>query len=593
MGNQDKRERRKGNGSGILRSVSISSIVFALVTSMSYFSASVIYKSESFQITISRSMIYSSARNSIFAFILIFACTRFIYWCFDTILFQNASFMPEMNRTPNTDWRVYWLNTRNRTTLTASMKKHFLPYLLIILAVWSAWIAISWPGSLRDDTIAQLLQSSGAHKYYTQHPLFDTLIFSIFWNAGSVLGNTAFGLALYTLFQAIALAAGYAFLLCYLRRSGIPRLVSLLTLLYGTCNYLVFGAVTTMGKDTFHTIFLLPLAVLFVEACMTRGKVLQRKLVLASFVLLSTCSIASKRTALIVFLLSMIILLGISKSVRRYVVVALLGSILLAQFVWNPIAIAATGADESPSREIAGYFTQPIGRVQAKDPQSITAEERSLLEPVMDVVKAGEVYNPSRYDETMFTYRIDSSTHDKFQAMKAWVSIGLKNPTEYIKAYTAVFYNWFNPRATFTYPTGVSYVFTPVYMDQWYTYSHSKQTIDTVLAPLRAVPPPSGWRLKVTQAVTRIVQGSPFFSLGLYVTFIPLFIGIYLIRRKSWMSLAAWSFLAFNVLSCYASTALFWYSIPLFFILPLFCSLPFMKPRYEQISSLLRANRIQ
>lgn len=195
-----------------------------------------------------------------------------------------------------------WLTARRPTTLSTSPRARFLSYLLTIAIAWLPWLILTWPGSMRDDTLAQYLQSSGLHHYYTQHPLFDTLTFGLFWHIGSALGSPLIGQALYTVTQAVLLAAGCALLLCYIRKIGSPRWLIGLGLVYLATNYVVVGAITTMGKDSLHAVFYLPLAVLFVEACLTRGSVLARRPVAFAFVILLFATIVSKRTALIIVL---------------------------------------------------------------------------------------------------------------------------------------------------------------------------------------------------------------------------------------------------------------------------------------------------
>lgn len=195
-----------------------------------------------------------------------------------------------------------WLTARRPTTLSTSLRARFLPYLLTLAIAWLPWLILTWPGSMRDDTLAQYLQSSGLHHYYTQHPLFDTLTFGLFWHIGSALGSPLIGQALYTVTQAVLLAAGCALLLCYIRKIGSPRWLIGLGLVYLATNYVVVGAITTMGKDSLHAVFYLPLAVLFVEACLTCGSVLARRPVAFAFVILLFATIVSKRTALIIVL---------------------------------------------------------------------------------------------------------------------------------------------------------------------------------------------------------------------------------------------------------------------------------------------------
>ena len=196
-----------------------------------------------------------------------------------------------------------FLTARHPSTLTASLRSVFLRYFALIAVAWLPWLVIAWPGAMRDDTLAQYLQASGIHQYYTQHPLFDTLIFGLFWHAGSAVAGTPLaGQAAYIVIQAVLLASGAAFTLCYIRKLGAPRWLVILSLLYLATSYVVVGSIVTMGKDSLHTVFFMPFAVMFVEACLTRGAVLARKPVIIAFVALAFAVIASKRTALVIVL---------------------------------------------------------------------------------------------------------------------------------------------------------------------------------------------------------------------------------------------------------------------------------------------------
>ncbi|OZG59211.1 hypothetical protein BMYO_1416 [Bifidobacterium myosotis] len=196
-----------------------------------------------------------------------------------------------------------FLAARCPSTLTASLRLVFLRYFALIAVAWLPWLVIAWPGAMRDDTLAQYLQVSGIHQYYTQHPLFDTLIFGLFWHAGSAVAGTPLaGQAAYIVIQAVLLAAGAAFTLCYIRKLGAPRWLVILSLLYLATSYVVAGSIITMGKDSLHTVFFVPFAVMFVEACLTRGAVLARQPVAITFVALAFAVIASKRTALVIVL---------------------------------------------------------------------------------------------------------------------------------------------------------------------------------------------------------------------------------------------------------------------------------------------------
>ena len=504
-----------------------------------------------------------------------------------------------------------WLTARRPTTLSTSLRARFLPYLLTLAIAWLPWLILTWPGSMRDDTLAQYLQSSGLHHYYTQHPLFDTLTFGLFWHIGSALGSPLIGQALYTVTQAVLLAAGCALLLCYIRKIGSPRWLIGLGLVYLATNYVVVGAITTMGKDSLHAVFYLPLAVLFVEACLTRGSVLARRPVAFAFVILLFATIVSKRTALIIVLCAGCCLLAVCtpKGARRRAFACLAVAIVVAQGVWTPLSAAATHANRSPGREVWGLVTQPVARLAHDDPSAIDKVQRRRLNAIMDLDWAAAGINPHRTDETFRTLREHPrpTTAQQLAALQVWAQLGLAHPTEYATAYAGVTRGWWDPRVNFAYPTDSDYLFTPSYLRQWASFltegawKHTSDgDADTVaaerlaaiehdLAPLRGTSDKPQWQKNILRAIHRwarsdgrvgVRKGNLLTSMALYVTWIPLAAGLALVvrpaRRRYGPALAAYGLLAFTVLSLYASPmALFWYPIPVFLSLPLFVVLPF------------------
>lgn len=504
-----------------------------------------------------------------------------------------------------------WLTARRPTTLSTSLRARFLPYLLTLAIAWLPWLILTWPGSMRDDTLAQYLQSSGLHNYYTQHPLFDTLTFGLFWHIGSALGSPLIGQALYTVTQAVLLAAGCALLLCYIRKIGSPRWLIGLGLVYLATNYVVVGAITTMGKDSLHAVFYLPLAVLFVEACLTRGSVLARRPVAFAFVILLFATIVSKRTALIIVLCAGCCLLAVCtpKGARRRAFACLAVAIVVAQGVWTPLSAAATHANRSPGREVWGLVTQPVARLAHDDPSAIDKVQRRRLNAIMNLDWAAAGINPHRTDETFRTLREHPrpTTAQQLAALQVWAQLGLAHPTEYATAYAGVTRGWWDPRVNFAYPTDSDYLFTPSYLRQWASFltegawKHTSDgDADTVaaerlaaiehdLAPLRGTSDKPQWQKNILRAIHRwarsdgrvgVRKGNLLTSMALYVTWIPLAAGLALVvrpaRRRYGPALAAYGLLAFTVLSLYASpVALFWYPIPVFLTLPLFVVLPF------------------
>ncbi|BAR06184.1 Uncharacterised protein [Scardovia inopinata] len=370
-------------------------------------------------------------------------------------------------------------------TFGRAFRRYGWIFWLSILISWVPVLMTAWPGALRDDTLAQFFQSQNVRGYYTRHPLMGTFIFGLFWKAGEALGNITLGLVFYIIVQAVALSLCSALVLSYMRKCGTPLFFIWLSLLYFAASYQTSAAVPTMSKDSLWAIVMTPFALIFIEACQTRGRILKRRPVLISFIILAFLVMTIKRTGQILvlasgfFLFLLVVFSGRQSAVRTTrgkillaarVLLAFLLPALVTAGIWNPLSIKAVQASSWEPVEFYGLFTQPLARLYKANPQSVSAGQRKEINRYMDLSIAAEAYNPSRMDETMYTSRRRVLSGKIVDFIKLWAKIGLSsraNSSQYLKAYLSVWRGWFSLQNDEGYPTESAYIFTPSYMQQW------------------------------------------------------------------------------------------------------------------------------
>lgn len=424
---------------------------------------------------------------------------------------------------------------------------------------------------MRDDTIAQFMQSAGYHWYYSQHPLFDTLLFGVFWNIGFAAHDLLLGLGLYVLVQTLAFAVGVALVLCYLGKLGAPRSLLLAVFLFFAFCPAIVGAVPTMAKDSLHAVFLLPLAIVFVEACRTRGAVLRRWPVAVAFVTLIVLCALSKRTATLAIICAFVVLAVLSKGYRARVLACLLVAVILAQGVVEPALEKITRAEVTPGKEVMGLVMLPVARVQSKFPERITPQERAALSGVMNVEEAGATYAGYRVDETSWTINNNASMRQKMQGIGAWISLGLRAPGEYVKAFGNLMLGWFYPQDGVFYGSDSDGLFTRQCMMQWNGFVHPSLTAEAVLHDMRGTSRKPPIIRSAARMGQKLASDPKWNAYAYYATYIPLMLLIYAMSRRRWLAAATGAMLGFNVLVLYLSPLVFsWYLLPVVFILPLF-----------------------
>lgn len=468
---------------------------------------------------------------------------------------------------------AYWMTPTEPDTFGHVLRRDGWRWFVAIIACWLPWVLICLPGVVRDDTIAQFMQSSGNFPYYSQHPLFDTLVFGLFWRAGEALGGLKVGMSLYVAAQMLAFAAGVAIVLCFLRKRGAARSVLLATLLFFGFAPGIAGAVPTMAKDSIHAVFLLPLAVLFAEACLTRGRVLERIPFCVALVALIALAALSKRTSTMAIAVAFLVLIVMAKGWGRRLIAAvcLVLALVLAQGVVEPALEQATHAQISPSKEVMADVLQPIARVQRLHPERITPQEREALAGATDLEAAGHNYVEWRTDEVSWTVNPQATAGDKLRAIGAWVTIGLRNPGEYVKAYGNMTLGWYYPHGSAFYGWHSEGTFNPQYMVQWSGFVQPPATAEQVLGPLRGTDRKSPWRVQAGLLADRLQNYSARNALAYYATWLPLALLAYGLSRRRWRAVGAGVFLGAHVLVLYASPLAFvWYLLPVAFLLPLF-----------------------
>lgn len=130
----------------------------------------------------------------------------------------------------------------------------FVLSLATMLLCWRWGYMAYYPGICSYDITIQAEQvASGS--YVTHHPLAHTLLVGLFMRLGAAMGNVNTGIALYTAFQMICLAAAFAAGIAWLRAIGAGKVWVALTWIWGCLFPIHFYMSITVTKDVFFTVF--------------------------------------------------------------------------------------------------------------------------------------------------------------------------------------------------------------------------------------------------------------------------------------------------------------------------------------------------
>ena len=471
-----------------------------------------------------------------------------------------------------------------------STKIFFLLCWGTILCAWLVWIIPHWPGTMRDDTVTQYLQSIGATDYYTQHPLFDTLCFGAFFKLGQSIGSVAAGLFLFILVQAAITAAVFAAILAFLKSRGTPTTFLLIALAFYALSRTIYQPVDTMSKDAWNGWSLALSALLTVNA-VTNPRIATKPWFVLSYSTVIFFCIASKRSMLYVVVPAALI--GAfyvahhhhcRKQALTMVSCILLGS-LACIAVWTPLSAAVLQANNSPSPELWSLSEQQITAALKANPSVLSSEELKDLSTSCDYEAAVKVYNPHRSDEVSATVKQNSS---KLPLLRAWLKVLTRDPLTCLQSLFNMAGQWFSLQVSIDYDHDLE---TELLTEERYAgwsadFNIPTQDLSNILSVFK-ISNSGNSPLKDAVECLDLVQRAltPLCSYGLYCTAIPLIVLTYGITRKIWGIVTLSAIPILLLLSFLVGPiALYWYSIPAVYIVPLVMALPYLFPNKKEAS---------
>lgn len=460
-------------------------------------------------------------------------------------------------------------------------KKRLAMFALLLLVLWLPWLIIHYPGTMRDDTLPQLFQWFGQYPYYTQHPITDTVIFGAFFSLGDLFGNRSLGLFLYLVIQALLTATIFSLIICYLRAHGAPRILVVLIVLFYGFSRVIYQPIDSMSKDALNGIFFAVCTLCFVEAVRSQGKVLKKPWFSIGFMLAIFLCVATKRTMFYVLLIAFLVyILFLALRKQRIIAPALIlfAPALISLFVWLPFLSNAFNAVNSQTYEMYSIPVQQLVKTTIDHPDALTEEENEILATFIDIEKAQTVYNPNRSDEATGCI-IDKNAFR--QCIGLWLSAGFKCPDSYAKAFISLTANWFGLTNSIDYGhNSHEELLNESRMKQWRTFFATDQQMNDFFSTIELDHSDSLLpAVKVSETIDHLQTKLPVLSsYGLYCVVFPLLFLVYALTQQKNRELICIAALPCALILSFlvGPIALYWYTIPMTYIVPLLMGVPFV-----------------
>ena len=344
-----------------------------------------------------------------------------------------------------------------------SGKKRAAATVCFFLLSWLPVFLAVYPGFFVYDAQEELVQVQ-TRQFTTHHPLPHVLLLGGTIQAVHKLtGSYNAGIAAYTLLQMAGMAAVFAYVLSYMKKSGVRRWLRTVTAFYfGFFPVNVMFVLCSAKDGIFSAALLLLLTALadFAKDAETFLKSRGNLLRLAGSALVMMCF---RHNGMYAFLaLAPVLLFAFAKGCRRKTAL-LLGTVFAAYALVTTGLEAALDAKGAGRQEMLTVPIQQLARVWKYEGDSLTEEQKETLYGILPE-EALPYYTAKVSDGVKIWFDNEAFTAEPSKYIRLWAEIGLRHPFTYLNAWFMTSYGFWYPDTVFVVYRGNS-VFTFTYAD--------------------------------------------------------------------------------------------------------------------------------
>lgn len=328
-----------------------------------------------------------------------------------------------------------------------------LSFGMIIAILWLPCIIVMYPGIVWADTATQIYQFFGDVKIdlYTgaladdaspkisdHHPLFTTLVFSLFvWLGQQALNSASAGLFFYVLVQGVLAALAFGSVVEYMRsKLGFTVIPSMLCVLFFGLFPVFPLAFSSVAKDTLFAPFFVFFSLMFCEAIRTDGEALRDKKFMLAFICVSLLMVLSKKLAFYILAACIVVMVVSTKKGRAGALINLASCFLALNVVLPTMVFPLFDAGAGNSKEMFSVPFQQTALYFKDHGNDVSKEEYDVIDEILDAESLASRYYPHTADFVKNPARgFDGNVVDY---AKVYFAEGLRHPGTYLRAFLAL-----------------------------------------------------------------------------------------------------------------------------------------------------------
>ena len=266
--------------------------------------------------------------------------------------------------------------------------------LLVIILAWLPYLLRYFPGLLTADSCTQMSQAIGLTGFSNHHPIFHTLIITIFVKIGNVIfNNLNLSVAVYIVAQMIMMASSFAFVMRYLYKKKVNFIVRLFALAYYMFYPINALFAITMWKDVLFA-GILPLFVIYCNELVCNSDMYVKSIkknILFVIIAILTCLLRNNGIY-IVLLTCLVLFVILRKYWKRLLIIFSL--IFIIYFAIKMVIFNIFQVKDGSIAEMMSVPLQQIARVEKYHKGELDKETIDEINKFFKVENIGNKYNP-------------------------------------------------------------------------------------------------------------------------------------------------------------------------------------------------------
>lgn len=352
------------------------------------------------------------------------------------ILFLYEKVIPNINQREDKTNRLF-----------NNKKSNFFILWGIIMLAWLPYFLKYCPAIITPDSLDQIYQTQGINVLSNHHPVFHTFIIAIALNIGKLIGNYNVGVAIFTIFQMLALSAIFAFTLYTMSKKNINNGIKIGTFIF-FAFYPVFGMYSiTIWKDIPFAIVMLLFILQLVDLVYNEKEFLNSKKKQIFLIISMILVIMFRNNGIYVVLLTIPFLLWFyRKSIKKLLPITMIPVIFYLLYTGPVFKIL--NIKKGSVREALSIPLQQFVRVLKDRGDELTDKQKQSIYNFLPQENIVDLYNPTLSDPVKACFDDEYFNNNKFEFITTWAGIVFGYPVEVVEAFLCNNYGYWYPEAS-------------------------------------------------------------------------------------------------------------------------------------------------